>query len=664
MLVRPCHQSRARCDIGARLAMVLLAIGLFAVITVGKLNAQAPATMYSMVPKSAVAFTVVDAQWLWKSITYYGKYPEFGDALRKMDDEFGFSVEKDIIPWAGDVAIMLLPDDKKTPRGLALVQIKDPVAFLASGLKLKNAITAKSKLTWTTTKYQDIELQQATLQQQQLTTGLYQNWLIFGIGENVVQNAIDVWMGKSPNVLDDARWKQAFTRLPAMPHFFVSANMGDIMSMIPQGAANPVGMTGFTEYTKYTTLMTLTETDRGNRLSQVTYTDSAKLQQLWKEIGAELTPVTGDVLAQLPDGTCAAILFSSPEVFWKLYTKVLPEMMPSEEAKGTMTMVMAAATPFAQALSAMKDNSVIAVHYSEKKGFGVSLFGKATDEPAANDAAAQLSNAFTKLGAPVVKSSVYFKIGETPLVDNPMFQLHPCWTTQGPWMKLTTNKQWTFTGKAPLVLPEEARGSQMVFVLNTQPLVPLLQKAMGSLSADQNAQALLQDAHLDTLQIVAASRIDADGQCTVSTLDINNGNVVALSAAMLYPVFVKARQQALRVTSMSNLRQLATAVSLYAQDHNETLPQLTSAKDLQTALGDLIGSDSIFLHPASKKPYVVNTRLSKRTLASIAHPELVIIFYDPVPDAAGFRCAAFVDGHVEYLSPEAWTKMKSKSGIP
>jgi prepilin-type N-terminal cleavage/methylation domain-containing protein len=52
--------------------------------------------------------------------------------------------------------------------------------------------------------------------------------------------------------------------------------------------------------------------------------------------------------------------------------------------------------------------------------------------------------------------------------------------------------------------------------------------------------------------------------------------IIAVLAAILFPVFAKAREKARQTTCLNNQRQLATAIQLYAQDHEEVLPDATS----------------------------------------------------------------------------------------
>ncbi len=48
--------------------------------------------------------------------------------------------------------------------------------------------------------------------------------------------------------------------------------------------------------------------------------------------------------------------------------------------------------------------------------------------------------------------------------------------------------------------------------------------------------------------------------------------IIAILAAILFPVFAQAREQARRITCTSNVRQLTTSFLMYAQDYDETMP--------------------------------------------------------------------------------------------
>ncbi len=52
--------------------------------------------------------------------------------------------------------------------------------------------------------------------------------------------------------------------------------------------------------------------------------------------------------------------------------------------------------------------------------------------------------------------------------------------------------------------------------------------------------------------------------------------IIAILAAILFPVFAKAREKARQTTCLNNQKQCATAILMYAQDHEEQLPAAAS----------------------------------------------------------------------------------------
>jgi len=64
--------------------------------------------------------------------------------------------------------------------------------------------------------------------------------------------------------------------------------------------------------------------------------------------------------------------------------------------------------------------------------------------------------------------------------------------------------------------------------------------------------------------------------------------IIAVLAAILFPVFAKAREKARQSTCSSNQRQIAAAILMFAQDHEETFPaSLTVWKDINVDAGVL-----------------------------------------------------------------------------
>src|SRR5438132_1016619 len=60
--------------------------------------------------------------------------------------------------------------------------------------------------------------------------------------------------------------------------------------------------------------------------------------------------------------------------------------------------------------------------------------------------------------------------------------------------------------------------------------------------------------------------------------------IIAILAAILFPVFAAAREMARKSACISNLKQIGHAYSLYLQDHDEQFPLAIQAPDRRLAV--------------------------------------------------------------------------------
>jgi prepilin-type N-terminal cleavage/methylation domain-containing protein/prepilin-type processing-associated H-X9-DG protein len=77
--------------------------------------------------------------------------------------------------------------------------------------------------------------------------------------------------------------------------------------------------------------------------------------------------------------------------------------------------------------------------------------------------------------------------------------------------------------------------------------------------------------------------------------------IIAILAAILFPVFAKAREKARQASCQSNLKELALAVLMYAQDYDETNPPVANA-------GNIIGGNGIWWM-ILVQPYIKNIQI-------------------------------------------------------
>lgn len=75
--------------------------------------------------------------------------------------------------------------------------------------------------------------------------------------------------------------------------------------------------------------------------------------------------------------------------------------------------------------------------------------------------------------------------------------------------------------------------------------------------------------------------------------------IVSLLAAILFPVFARARDNARRASCQSNLKQIGLALMQYVQDYDERLPnRATGNIDIHTRLQAYVKNRQIFICPS------------------------------------------------------------------
>jgi len=159
---------------------------------------------------------------------------------------------------------------------------------------------------------------------------------------------------------------------------------------------------------------------------------------------------------------------------------------------------------------------------------------------------------------------------------------------------------------------------------------------------------------------VIAVKIDEDGGAVKCHLS-GGLPVMAMSAAVLYPVFAKAREKARQTASVSNLRQLVLYEIMYAQDHDEFMPAVTTMEDMKKLM-DI--PDQLLVSPRTNEPYTLNPAVAGIHLGQIDNPATMIVIYENTPGPDGTRCAAFLDGHVIAIPAVHWETYKQQANIP
>ena len=129
---------------------------------------------------------------------------------------------------------------------------------------------------------------------------------------------------------------------------------------------------------------------------------------------------------------------------------------------------------------------------------------------------------------------------------------------------------------------------------------------------------------------------------------------LAIFAAILLPVFGRAKDKAQATACLNNVRQLGMAVLMYAADHEERLPEADSWKD---AIAEYVrDNEALFTCPATGQGYIFNEALSGVDLKDIDNPQGTPMLWEPALDAEGqvgphmgqFN-VCYVDGHARMV---------------
>ncbi len=132
--------------------------------------------------------------------------------------------------------------------------------------------------------------------------------------------------------------------------------------------------------------------------------------------------------------------------------------------------------------------------------------------------------------------------------------------------------------------------------------------------------------------------------------------VVAILAAILFPVFQKVRGNARLAVCETNVRQIELGLIQYTQDHNGKLP--SSAAAYKDTVFPYIKNEAVFRCPSQEgegAAYSMNPFLQGKSLDDLAHPEKIVLIYEGQNQTLDFRhdgktVVGFADGHDKALT--------------
>ncbi|MDF2439642.1 MAG: hypothetical protein JWN98_626 [Abditibacteriota bacterium] len=120
------------------------------------------------------------------------------------------------------------------------------------------------------------------------------------------------------------------------------------------------------------------------------------------------------------------------------------------------------------------------------------------------------------------------------------------------------------------------------------------------------------------------------------------GSVVFVGVATCAAVAFANSTASKKSDARSNLKQLGTALMMYAQDYDEFLPPMKNAAHVQQLLSPYLENESAFINPHTKKAFGIYLSLSGRSLEAVYKESYqkkqgVIAFYEATPRTHGAR---------------------------
>ncbi|MBC8141342.1 MAG: hypothetical protein H7Y38_07855 [Armatimonadetes bacterium] len=148
--------------------------------------------------------------------------------------------------------------------------------------------------------------------------------------------------------------------------------------------------------------------------------------------------------------------------------------------------------------------------------------------------------------------------------------------------------------------------------------------------------------------------------------------LLLLVAALVYPIFAKARPRFHSPSPYGNLKQLALAYDQYVQDYDNRLPPPGTVAETRAALSPYLKSDQLWLWSERSggsgvflpNPTVLGHALSDFPADTLGRNRTVLAYADrpTIGDTdAGLRLTAFMDGKVEYVGEKRFQILLRKT---
>ncbi|BCM93764.1 hypothetical protein IAD21_05655 [Abditibacteriota bacterium] len=140
---------------------------------------------------------------------------------------------------------------------------------------------------------------------------------------------------------------------------------------------------------------------------------------------------------------------------------------------------------------------------------------------------------------------------------------------------------------------------------------------------------------------------------------------IAILAAILFPVFARARENARRASCQSNLKQIGLGLTQYSQDYDERMPRSWSGIDKDASgAGRYKWMDSIYPYVKSEQIFNCPSDTANATRSDISKNALYKYHNGSVSDGMGYNYGSYGANNAYYdIGPDALPPFSSAASL-
>lgn len=638
-------------------ALLLLGLCSFAADT---------ASLYSFIPLDSPGMASFDVPAVWNATADLRKNEMVSAGIQAFQEGLELSVEEDLLPWVGQTAVAVTDVRPQDPGIAVFMQIREPGKMITSPrltTLLQTILQSGEQTKWIEQDIKGVPIRRTEIPQGKsvlkVATATLDGWLVITFGDGVIRKVIDARNGSIQSLESHPLYKRATGTLPAGALGELCLNGQGLLAQMQKYDPPSAARYEDSELGKFFVAGAVTYPNNNMQFDANYCTLSLTTQTMLKTISADAGAISGESLNQLPEGAFATLLINKPDV----WLGAVEKMVLDSSSHDSRDMMEAGMTEFNTVRDVLKRfNGELAVGgaWRDGKGFGMTVAGQTGTDADAAATVEALNGIMEKIEMPIEKKDDLYTLPFTA-GESEIFPTLVCWKANTQWLRGASHPDWLApkNGQPALQMPENAKNANLA-LFGDYSFLPAFLRSVGA----GEALPYLSMLKLDQGGWAYIMKIDNDG-CAVHCQFSGGITTIGVAAAVLIPVFSHARGNARTTQSVSNLRQLALALQMYAQDNKNKLPVLKTPADMKKALGGYLGgSDQMFISPHTGEPYAPNPAISGKTLAAFANPESIIVFYEKTPGPDGSRCVAFMDGHVEVVQGANWDAVKKKGKLP